>query len=405
MSVPAPAASPPDAPPRRGLMLVRLLLIVAFAAVGFVAVWQGFGAAGYGTDVHTKRVFWVCFQLLGFGLALVVLKGWLAVRVLVALVFLGSASLAWWTVRSSDFKSAMSLREAVQTRDWYKQRLANPTVEELEQSGDLRGIKHLFDQYPSLSKDMPAEYDRWASGMADDIVARYRRTPPDDFQAILELREHAKALAEAHPPRAELLEAAFRRWLTLAVQTKIDELIRGEGNRLTGSDWSRFDRTAPGRMALAEAFPETRPALLEAEEEWARKAIALALTPMRPESTLPLRETCRTTLNDLLALKSLDTSDHRLKEARRWLFVIAYSAAQSEAAAHLDAGRYNAAFGVAFGHAVAWNTTAAMLGPQEQKSLDELLGHYRYLAALAAKASSAEPDIAPPPRTKPVGEK
>ncbi|MBN9119761.1 MAG: hypothetical protein J0I06_11490, partial [Planctomycetes bacterium] len=353
-------------------MPLRLLGAVAFAAVGFVVVWQGFGAAGYGTDAHVKRVCWACFQLLFFGLMVVGLRARLVVRVLVALVGLGSASWAWWTVRSSDFKSAMSLREAVESRDRYRERLAAATVGDGERAEGLRGINSLTDQYPSLSAELATEYDRWEAGVEDDIVARFARAPLDDLKTVTTLRRSAEALARVRQRSAGRLEAAAREWLGRAVEARAAELSDG----LKGRDL--FDRTAPARKALADAFPETRPQLVAAEEGWVGdpagrlRSIRVYLEPSDRANWSAIEK-------NILSLNSLDTSAGRFKGARRSLFEAAHEDARSDVAAHLEAGRYDRAFGVARKHAVEWNATAAVLGPDEVRKLDALAS----IAALA----------------------
>src|SRR5262245_15647741 len=138
MSAPEPAAAP--APARPTLVdvltwghLLRLLAIAVLVAVGFVAIWQGYGEAGYGTDAHRHRVLWACIQLIGFAVVLVCVKGWLLVRVLVALAFFGSAVLVWWGVRPGGI-TGRSLGEAVAERDRYRAQLATAKIEDIEQN-------------------------------------------------------------------------------------------------------------------------------------------------------------------------------------------------------------------------------------------------------------------------------
>ena len=54
MSAPTPSPTPA---PTGWPVGVRLIMAVAFAAVGFVAIWQGFGAAG---NVFTGRAAHPC---------------------------------------------------------------------------------------------------------------------------------------------------------------------------------------------------------------------------------------------------------------------------------------------------------------------------------------------------------
>ena len=76
-------------------------LILATVAVGFVVVWRGFGATGYGPDAHPHRVLWACIQLSGFALVLVCIRGRLPLRLLLALAFFVSAGYVWGGVRTS----------------------------------------------------------------------------------------------------------------------------------------------------------------------------------------------------------------------------------------------------------------------------------------------------------------
>lgn len=403
MSAPSPAPAEPSAPaptvPSARLIVLRLLAVASLVAVGFVAVWQGFGAAGYGTDVHTKRVSWVCFQLIGFALVLVCMKGWFPVRVLVALVFFASAGAAWWTVRSSDFKSAMSLREAIESRDRYREQLATAKVEDLEQNEGLRGIAFLIDQYPTLTPELAVDYERWKDRMWHELTDRYNRTAPDDTKAIHELRAATKRLARIHPEAGKLLADTDRAWVSRAVGAKAAELVKLHG------DWDGFERTAPGRHALAEAFPETRAELSAAEEEWA-EVTAVGMVWFQNRGASPNerpRVDWRAQEKAVLALKSIDTGPDRFARTRRELFEFAHDVVRADVSAHLEAGRYEQAFGLARKHAVEWNATAIALGEGEVKKLDALRAQCEALAKLYdVSAKPTDPaEIAPPPRTKP----
>jgi len=231
--------------------------------------------------------------------------------------------------------------------------------------------------------------------VTDAVVTRYAQLPADDFKSVAALRETAKYLSEEHPASGERIEQAFRQWLANARSARTDEL-----RKLPPGDWAAFDRTAAGRKALAEAFPECRAGLLQAEDEWVREASEWHLTS---SSHLPMRSKCRQIETDLLALNSLDKSEGRFATARLRLFAVAHDAAQKEVAAHLEAGRYEIAFGLARKHAVDWNATAAILGAEELKKLDKLRETCGFFDKLASKAAKpADPaDIAPEPRPKP----
>jgi hypothetical protein len=402
MSASSPAPAPPVPAASVGWPTsLRLLGVVAFVAVGFAAVWQGFGAAGFGTDTHTKRVLWTCSQLIVFAVALVCARGWLLVRLPVALAFFASACVAWWTVSSSDLKSAMSLREAVAERDHYRALLATVTVDDLERHEGLRGINFLLDQYPTLAPELGANYDRWKDRMWHDLTARYNQTPPDDLKAIHALRALSKRLGEVHPDARDPLKQTDREWVQRAVGAKTAELVKIERNLVEiERTWDAFDRTAPGRKALAEAFPETRAELVSAEEAWASATVLGPVTLQVPPGSR-LWVDWRDLEKALLARPAIDTSDGRFKKIRGELFALAHDQAQWDAAAHLDAKRYDRAFGVARKHAVEWSATAVILG--EQKKLDDFRERYAFFAALAANATPSPEvlEVAPPPRLKP----
>lgn len=371
--------------------LLRLAGAAALAAVGVVLVWQGFGLAGYGTDTHPRRVGWALFQALGFGVALVCARGWLAVRVLVALAFLGFSGAAWWTVQSSDFNSAMSLREAAAERDRLSAALTTATLDDLDRHKGFREIDFLFTQFPSLAAGLSAEYTRWKASLAADLDARLEKAPPDDPKAVAVLHGWAKALAKLDPAGAERREAAMWAWESGALAARLRELADGP------ADPTEFDRTAPGRKALAETFPGTRDALVRAEEKWASKP-ALWFTFRRPAS--PARVSWRDAEKALLALPALDASENRFKDARAWLFGQALDAIRGEVTAHLEAGRYDAAFAAARAHAVEWNASAAALGDAEVKKLDALRDYCEAFAKLS-EVSAGGVEVAPPPRPKP----
>lgn len=388
-------STPTPPPPQSRLTPPRLLGAVAFAAVGFVAVWQGFGLAGFGTDAHALRVLAAVAPLFASGLVLV----WPDAKmpfVVVVLLGLWVATAAWWYAPSA--VGARSLQSAVAARDQMTTPLANSTLDEHEEYGKHTAIRvgALHREYPSLCKDLPGTFDRWATVVADDLIARYRKTPLDDFKSAEALNEPARGLARTHPASADRLDAARRQWLSNAIHTKTHALLA-----LKPGDWAGFDATAPGRRALADALPNTRDALLRAEVEWVDSSVesivANKFTPKAGEAP-PKREFWKQTNWDVLALKSLDAEDNRFAKARGRLFKVAHDDAKSEAAAHLDASRYDLAFGVARTHSVDWSAT--VLGEAEQKSITDLRGTYKYLDTLAAK-SAKPPERAPPPRTKP----
>ncbi len=397
----APATAPLTDPPQSRLTPPRLLGAVVFAAIGFVAVWQGFGLAGFGTDAHALRVLVAVAPLFVCGLVLVWPR-WSPLRAVVGLIGLVGAAIAWWIVPiSPEPKMPSSLRNAAETRDWYKANLAIATVEELSRSKGHPELKLLRTQYPSLTNDLQADYDKWARETADEIISRYRRTPLDDFKGVEALGEPTKLLREAHPASADRLEAARRQWLSNALHAKTHEL-----EKLKPGDWAGFNDTAFGRRTLVEALPDTRATILRAEREWVDSSVdsivANNLAPKAGEGPTR-REFWKQIHWEILALKSLDAEDNRFSQARGWLFKVAHDTAVSEAVAHFGAGDYHLAFGVARTHSVAWSATAAILGPSEEKSLTEFRGTYEFFDLLASKSAKPvePPETAPPPRTKP----
>ncbi|AWM35768.1 hypothetical protein C1280_01160 [Gemmata obscuriglobus] len=369
---------------------------VALVGVGFVIVWQGFGLAGFGTDLHPARVGIALVPL--FLCAMLVAQPDLggAVRLIAAVVGLCAAGYAWWDVRPSGFKSAMALGEAVRTRDWYKQRFAIATAEEAEKSEGLRGVRPLLEQYPSLCKGMTAEYDRWGDAVADDIVSRYNALPRDDFKGAEALINPAKTLAAVRPVVGSRLDAARLAWRADAVRVRVNELSAARPG-----DWEAFNRSAFARRTLAEAVPDARDVLLRAETEWVNSSVELlvarALVPKAGGGTT--REFLKRSDWEVLALKSLDPTTGRFLKARGRLFRAAHDSATREAFAHFEAGRYDRAFGVAVAHAVDWTGTAELLGEPERKAVLEFRATHEFFAALAAKA---EPrlEVAPPPRSR-----
>ncbi len=393
------ATAPPPAPPPSRLTPPRLLGAVAFAAIGFGTVWRGFGLAGFGTDAHAPRVLAAIAPLFVCGLALVWSR-WSPRRAVVGLVGLVAASAAWWLVPISP-KPNLSLQDAAEKRDWYKANLVQATAEELERSNGHAELKLLRAHYPSLTNDLQADYDRWAAGVVDDIVARYRRAPLDDFKSVEALREPIALMSKAYPAGADRLDTARRQWLSNVLHAKTHEL-----SSLKPGNWTGFNATAFGRQTLADALPDTRDAILRAEAEWVDSSVEFIVSNKfapKAGNAPPTREFWKQTHWDVLALKSLDTEENRFAMARGRLFKVAHDAAKSEAVGHFEAGRYNLAFGVARTHSVDWLTTAAVLGEYEEKSLAALRATYEFFDTFASKIAKPPepPETAPPPRTKP----
>jgi hypothetical protein len=363
-----------------------------------LAVWQGFGLAGYGTDTHAMRIGAVIVPLLIAGFLLVWPKVWIPIRVLAVLLGFVTAGWAWWEVRSSNLKSAMSLHQAVEERDRYREQLASATFENFEEHLGLKGIRILLDQYPTLTKQLSEDYTRWQAGMTEDILARYDRTQPDDFKTVAVLRSAGNVLGHAHPPSAEQLDTAFRKWLMNTRNATTDEL-----QKQTPGDWAAFNRTSPNRQGLVKTFSATRDSLAAIEEEWVNKSVESMIAEKLAANHAgipPRAEVWRNLEKDILALKALDATDERFKSARKRLFELAHTATQREITAHLEAKRYALMFGTARKHALEWDATAKILGPEALKKIDTLRAACQPFSALAEKAPD-EIEVAPEPRSKP----
>lgn len=191
-------------------------------------------------------------------------------------------------------------------------------------------------------------------------------------------------------------------------KVRVDEL-----NALKLGDWEGFDRTAPDRKALAEKDSPSRAALIAAEEKWALKHVVELLKVQARLKTVEddpwgarakiARVNWHETEKNLLALNSIDRTDGRFKSARQALYNGAQGAIESEIAEYHKTKHFHRAHGVARKHAVDWNATATLLGPDEVGKLDALR---KKCAALANPDVPdpdpvSEPDIAPPPRPKP----
>jgi hypothetical protein len=384
-----------------------LLLAVLFTLVGVVGVWQGFGVAGYGTDAHAMRVIAAVAPLFICGLVLVWPSMKFPIRVVAVLLGVGGAAAAWWFVPSNSGK--WSLRDAVAERDKVKSWTATPLLDHPENGQQARAsLASLEQQYPTLAGEIRADYSSWVGVAEQALVERYRKTPLDDLKTALELQSLRTAIGTQSGHAGEApVDVAVRQWLSNAVHAKTNEL-----SKLPQKDWEAFcdafNKTATGRKALAEAFPQTRDTLIRAEEDWVDSTIELivsnVLTP-KPDKAPPTREEWLSVHKEVLALKSVDDGDRRFAKARQRLFMVAHQAAQRDIAARFAAGQYEVALGIATSHKVNWDATAAILGANELKLLFELretCDYFAKLDAVAARPPEA-PEVAPPPRTKSDG--
>lgn len=213
---------------------------------------------------------------------------------------------------------------------------------------------------------------------------------------------------DAPPPAAvEAPPPVGRDALARETKARIDEL-----NAIEPGDWAGFDRTAPGRKVLASGDTASRDALVAAEEKWVDDR-AVSLRGMQAQlqtliglQSLPRESPARVNwyaeVQSVMALQSLDRTDGRFKFARATLFAGAQAAVESEVAAYHATKHFHRAHGIARKHAVDWNATATLLGPNEVAKLDALR---KTCAALANPDvpdpdPDGDPDIAPPPRPK-----
>ncbi len=394
-----------SAPPRGCLPLLwRVPLAAGFGVAAVAAVWQGFGLAGFGTDDHPLRNAAAFAPTFAAGLVLFRPRtGW-AARALAVGAAVGLACAVWWFVPSDG--DGLSLRDAVARRDQLRARLAELPPDDIESGVAVKlQIDRLQYRYRELGRPLDRDLSRWGSAAAAASAARFQQIPLDDVPAAGAFEEQLRKLAKHFPGAGMSVGPAVETWVALATLRRAGEL-----ENLPPGDWDAFDRTAPGRRALAEVGPAgfamvARNALAKAEEEWVtdsveslieRHAATGAAGGMSGRAYHVIEQ-------DILALQALDAGDDRFKAARRRLFDLAHVSATDEAGRLVKAGRNNAALGVARRHAVEWDATAAVLGARDVKRLDALR---EKCAALVVPGvddpdPADEPEVAPPPRVKP----
>jgi hypothetical protein len=380
----------------------RVLLASGIALIGFLLLRVVSIALDLEADLHFSRLLATFVPLFAWGAVLVRPGTRTSVRGAATVLGFAAAWAAWMYVPTDG--DGWSLHHAKTERNRLRDRFAGSDPTEVFEDGEREqaALRALKRRYPALARGMDVQYAGWLRDAREWISARYRQLPPDDLATARLLRAHTEAVLECEPAgefqrgNAIQLERAFAEWLARAVTAKQEELF---GLRIR--DWEMFDRTAPGRRVLAEAFPECRAELVAAEEDWVELS-AVGVTNRDAEREEKGRfptEDWPAIEKAVLALKSLDTGDGRFTRTRRSLFADAHGDVQWMIAAHLKAGRYDLAFGLARRHAVEWNATAAVLGPEELKKLDSLRETCEKLAAKAAPPDAAE--VAPPPRPKP----
>ncbi len=393
----APATTLPHHGISPGRLFVVVVLAGGIAAGGYFAAVGITQALGYGTDTHLLRVAAMCAFL--FVNALIVL--WAGVRwplrVLCSVAGLALAASAWIYLPARS--GGLSLAGAIEKRNALQ---AQASTVPLGDSETLREMSHdwraLNEDFPELSASVRADLERRADETAARLVAQLRQVAPDDLAGAQALQAQVLQLGLDNPWARPTPAQELRAWKARAVQARVDEL-----NGITASDTMGFDRTAASRQALAAAFPDARTALIEAEARWVQKTADYAVVAYTHAEMSPrqIREGCRDTVEELLALKSLDASPGRFLQARRVLFEAAHSAAQNEIQRHLAGGRADIAQTVAVSHGLEWFATVELLGAEEQKSIMTLRESCRYLAVLSEKAGGL-PEIAPEPRSRAI---
>jgi hypothetical protein len=397
------SAPEPPAPAASGRWLARrALVVVAITAGGFALVVGAFAALGYGTDLHARRVWIALAPLLATGVVVARVGRVHTGAALVALLGLAGAGAVWWHAPDSDSKSAMRLRDAVALRDKVRAGLAAPADgAPLETYGTAAEYRWLHEHYPSLAQPMRGDFNRWTETGVAAIHKRYLDTPPDDLKGALGLRLYRIVPDVDAPARFFTLNEDEREWFARALKARTEEL-----EKLTAGDWAGFDRTAPARKSLASSDTASRDALIAAEEKWADVSatellkVQARLKTVNDQRAVPVNWTAAA--KSLMALQSLDSTDGRFKSARQKLFNGARAAVETEIAEYHKTKHFHRAHGIARKHAVDWNATATLLGPDEVAKLDALR---KKCAALANPDvpdpdPDGDPDIAPPPRPK-----
>lgn len=373
---------------------IPFILAGLLAVGGFFAAAYGTGALGHGTDAHALRVAALAAALFVGSLIAFWPGRKLAVRAVALLVAVGLGVAAWAFVPCRT--GGPSLVLAVAERDSLKQRLTEPKTPDPAEAAGLRSaVDSLAKDFPSLASGVQLDLTAWGDRAVEAFAARFRQLPPDDVTAARNLAQSGRELSNTFPLKHRDAFDATDGWLNRASAARTDELAK-----LPAGDFDGFERTAAARRALAEAFPMAGAHMQLAEQQWATRTAHATIASVTGKSPKELRAACRELAERLAALNGYDDGPGRYSPARHDLFAAAHEAAQFEARSHIEAERYDRAFGVARTHAVEWSLKAGPLDAAAQRSLAELRETCRYLGALAEKAGDA-PDTAPPPRSKP----
>ncbi len=354
-------------------------------------------AAGYGWDWHGFRL--AATALLSFGPALVATArgNTPTARCVAATLGLTLAACGWWFVPA--YPGGPDLWTATQQRRYLLRQLEQVAFDDLRLVHvRQRTIDQLTADFPSLAQPLQQQREHWSRQLLDMVAQRYAQLTANDLsgerQLHLRLRQSVQVLPELEAPIARLRQ----QWQERTLQELMDEL-----RQLPPGDWEGFRRTSGKRLAFARSFPDCRPRLIAAEQQWLEQAVATAVR--LAESRLPqqpraAREICSQTRRELRSLQWLDESADPQRLYGRALFATAQQAATTEIMELLQSRQYLHAYGVARIHALEWLPLADQLGPTERRRVESLRDTTRFLALLAERL----PATAPPPREVPPPE-
>lgn len=372
-------------------LFLRLSQAVGFASAAFVLVWLSTWIAGFGRDFHWLRATpsFGILVLAGFQAIHRQATGW--VRLLAIGLGLITAIGIWWGVPCRP--GGPSLIAAVNQRASLRQQMADRGVNAIGYTRSLHeGIISLASDYPDLTAELRFEVERWSEDILAVLLTQFNELPSDDLRQLLSLQTQVTQFTNQFPQFRPAITTAIQNWLARSLSARVTEL-----NQLRPGDWAGFQSTSLARRSLATSFPEFKAPLVQAEAEVVRQWVELLAMPSAAaglQTPTELRNQCRAILNQVLTLKSLDSTSGRFRAAREALFRTAQQCAEQEVHAHRAVKRYDLAFGVASGHWLDWLPTARLLGPLESKQLNDLRESTRaeYLKY------GESPHIAPLPR-------
>jgi hypothetical protein len=215
----------------------RVLLAVAFTAIGFLTLWKG-PAKWFGDDLHWTRVLAVVVALF-VGFLIAVRRGApLGNRIWAMIGTVAAAVAAWLYVPSP---SGRTLDQAIQESSTVVLGLANAKMND---PSAVRALKVRADalaaDYPSLGSRAQHVAEVWVQGGTKWYRARFETLPPGNVSAAKSFQTRVRAFDEAFPghvgdlltrldehvKRAAAFDAAFN-----AARAKADRLLeskRGE---------------------------------------------------------------------------------------------------------------------------------------------------------------------------------